>query len=272
MLRSEIDNIEELSILNAKLQKDYSKLLKKLPKKELTEKEEKIVESLTLGDKKNDRVIMGSLAIPAAPIAIGVGKAAVGLIALIPSLAGAPTEEAASFFDKARTFSENTVSSGASNIADGISLLAIPAGVVALSVSMRIYKNLKEKRINEAKYTNAVVKLIDDVLDKKEDPSLEFISKFIKKVDLSGNDSKTNLNLLKYMAYYRYMLKQQQEGNATYEEVEEAYNYIILYLKTIKETDKVTENFKNNRLVNILIMDFDEKYNNEEIIEEAPTK
>ena len=272
MLKSEMDNIEELSILSAKLQKDYSKLVKKLPKKELTEKEEKVVESLTLGDKKNDRVIMGSLAVPLAPIALGIGKATVGLIALIPSLAGAPTEEAASFFDKARAFSENTVSSGAANIASGVSLLAIPAGVVALSVSMRIYKNLKEKRINEAKYTNAVVNLIDDVLDKKEDPTIEFASKFIKRVDLSGNDSKTNIDLLKYLAYYRYMLKQQQEGNAKDEDVEEAYNYIVLYLKTIKDTDKVSENFRNNRFINLLIMNFDEKYRSEEIIEEVPTK
>ena len=264
MLRTENINKEELSILSAKLQKDYDKLLKKLPKKELSEKQELVVESLTLGDKKNDRVLMGSLAVPGVPMAIGIVEAAAGLVALIPSMGGAPTEESVAFFEQANEFGHNAFNSGVSNIGNAVPLLIVPAGVAALSLSVNIYKKLKNKRIKEAQYTNAVVTLIDDIVDKKEDPTLEFINKFMGRVDLSENDPKANIGLLKYMAYYRYLLKEQQEGRADEEEVNTAFDYIVLYIKSIKDTDKVSEKFKNNRFVNLLIFDYDEKEKNEE--------
>ncbi len=263
MLKIENINKDELSILNFKLQKDYDKLLKKLPKKQLNEKQELVVESLTLGNEKNDRVIMGSLAVPGIPFAIGVVKAAAGLVALIPSMGGAPTEEAVTFFEKAANFGHNTFGSGISTISSAVPLLAVPAGVVALSVSMNIYKKIQNKRIKDAQYTNAVVNLIDDVIAKKEDPSLEFINKFIGRVDLSENDQQVNLGLLKYMAYYRYLLKEKQEGRATEEEVNEAFDYIVLYIKLAKDSNKVSDKFKNNRFVNLLIFDYDEKMKEE---------
>lgn len=266
MLRTENVNKEILNILNAKIQRDYDKLLKKMPNKESNETKEKIIEGLTLGNDRNDKVIFGSLAVPTIPIAIGVGKSIIGMITLLPSITGAPNEESVAFFEKAREFSENTLQSGVNDISKGAALFALPAGIAAISLSMRIYKNIKKNREDKLVRNGEMIKLIDDILAQKEDPTLEFAYKFLKRVDLSENDGKLNLGILDYMTYYRYVQQLYSLGKASQEDVEKAYDNMIIYFKIIKNNPKCSQKFKNNRFLNILISEYDEKMEEEELL------
>ena len=259
MLRTENNNLEILAILNGKLQRDYDKLYKKLPKKELSENQQKVLDSMTLGNPKNDKVIGVSLAVASVPSVIGLGEALVGMVSLLPSTEQAPTPESVSFFEAAKTFGENAVSGGIDKIISSVPLFILPASVAAISLSTRIYRQLVTKRVNKMNYTGATVQLIDDLIDRKEDdPTLEFASTFMKRVDLTENDPKINLEILKYMTYYRYMLQQQELGKATEEEVEEAYKTLIICLNHVKSLDGTSQHYKNNRFLNLLINNYEE--------------
>lgn len=272
MVRIENDNKEALSLISAKLQKNYDKLLKKLSKTNIPEDKEKIADALTLGNDKNDRVIFGSLVASGLPVAYGLGKALVGLVSLVPSLSQPPSEEAVQFFQEAKDFSQNMLNSGGETIQKGLPLLLIPVGVTAVSISVKLYRNMIEKRENEAKYDNAIVNMIDDILDNKDDPNLEFAKKFFKRVDLSKNSKEANINILKYLAYYRYMLEQKASFKIDQDAVDEVYEQMVTYFKNLTETDKVSEEFKKSRFLNILIFDNDEKINKEIILGERPMR
>ena len=267
MLRTENNNLAFLDVLNGKLQRDYDKLYNKLPKKELTDNQQKVLDSMTLGNPKNDKVIEASLVVPLVPTTIGLGEALVGLVSLIPSAVQTPTQEAVSFFDSAKTFGMNAFNGGVDKIAGNVPLFILPASVAAISLSVRIYRKLVTKKVEKMNFTGATVKLIDDLLDKKDDPTLQFASTFIKRVDLTGNDPKINLYILKYMTYYRYMLQQQELGKVEEEDVKNAYDLLISCLKQAKSSPNVSQQYKNNRYLNLLISNYEDMEKEQEISE-----
>ena len=189
MLRVENNNKEVLEFVSAKLQRDNSKLFSKIPQKERTEVMEKIVDGMTLGTDRNRKVLEISVVPSGAFVAVGLLQSIAGLISYIPTIEQPHGEEAIRFFEQARNFGESTMRNGASNFSTGIVLLAIPAGVEVISFATRIHRFLIDARKTEIKNNNVVIELIDDLLDpsEEEDKTLEFASKFVKKVDLSEN-------------------------------------------------------------------------------------
>lgn len=271
MRQTENINKEELSLIGAKLQKDYDKLLKKSPNK--TKVSQKVVDGLTIGTRENEKVFLTSLVAPGVPFALGVSKALIGTVALIPSItSGAPNIDAVPFFEEAANYGRNMLNSSQDNLTTMIPLLMIPAGVAAISMSMKIYEMISKKRENKKYENNQVVKLIDDVIAGKEDKSLEFAYKFFKRVDLSKIDPKSKLELLKYITYYRYMLQKEEKNEVTKEDAEEAYDQMIQYFKYLKESKNCSEEFKTNRFIRILIDEYDEKIRVENILSGVPTR
>ena len=266
MIRTQKNNEEILNLLNVKLQRDYSKLMRGVPKKDFTDGQEQKLDYLTWGNDKNNLVVGGSLVVPLVPFALGVGKALIGLITLAPSMTQNVPEEAVSFFESAKEFSVNSIGSGFNSISGSIPLFALPAAVSAISLSTKVYRNFVDKKKNKAYFTNEMIKLIDDVIEQKDDPSLEFAKKFFSRVDLSLNDPKLNVEILKYLTYHRVVLEMYQDGKVNEQEVENAYDRMILFFKVAKRKDGVSQNFKNSRFLNILIQKNDEK---NEIIEQT---
>ena len=64
-------NDATMSVLHGKLVRDYEKLVQKMPKKQLTEGQEKMMDRFTFGEDRNDRMLAGSLAAPFIPVALG---------------------------------------------------------------------------------------------------------------------------------------------------------------------------------------------------------
>ena len=101
-----------------------------------------------------------------------------------------------------------------------------------------------------------ILKLIDDLSENKDDATLEFPKIFLKRVDLRDNSQKFNIELFGYFAYYRYCLKQVEEGKMTEEDVNKSFEDIVYFLEDAKHKLGVSKNFKNNRFVNMLINEY----------------
>ena len=262
MLRTVDNNEEVLNNINFKLEKDYSKLTTK----KQSETTEKVVDALTLGTDSNGRLIGGTLGLTSVPLAVGVASAVAGMVSLAPMVLEPMSEEKSALLSGFKQFGEGAIEFGFNTMQESLPLLLVPVGVAAISLSVKLYKSLKDKKEVKKEWTGATIELIDDLLQKKEDPTLEFASTFMRKVDLSENDQKENLGLLKYIAYHRAALQAHQKGNVDYETVHTAYSYIMYYLEEMKYSDAVSEKFKNNRFVNILLDDFKEEKKKEEIL------
>ena len=255
MLKSQENNIEVLNFLNAKLVKNYSKLSKKTSKYE-DRNENEVLNALEFGTKENNRVLATSFGVFGAPTALGISSALIGVISLIPTVNPAIDSNIS---QKLGMFGENAVLFGSATADKYISLLAIPVGVTAVSLSVKLYEMLKEKKINKKNDYVALISFINDVLDNKDDDTLDFSKHFFKRVDLSSNDPETNMNLVVYLAYHRMLLNEYKQGNVSEDEVDQAYSNIILYLEQLRDDKKESNNMKNNRFVNLLIDEYHEK-------------
>lgn len=271
MLRVRNENLEMMEFVNAKLQKDNEKLFKKLPQAPL-EVVKVASDKYTLFTEENNELLVKSAIPSCVAFAVGVLKTIVGGVAYLPATATPPNEEAAAFFEQARNFGESAFNSGGTYFLIGGVLLALPAGIAAISLSNKINRMLVEKKVAKINNNNEVITLIDDLIENKEDPSLEFANNLVKKVELSGNDSKVNIQLLKLLAYHRNMVKLQLEEKVSKEEVEAAYDNIIEYLKQIYELPSTSQNFKSSRYLKIIINEYDEKIKTKMILGELPRK
>ncbi len=273
MLRIENNNREVLDFINAKLIKDNSKLFKKLPKNEQSESKEKIVNGMTLGTDNNKKVLIAS-AIPSGGLfAVGIVQALLGLVACLPTIEQPQGEEAIAFFEKARNYGESKLYAGVHSMGTGIALLALPVGISVISLSTKIYQNLIRKRKQTINNNNIIIDLIDDLIEPsvENDKTIEFASRFIKKVDLSENKPKMNLEIIKYLAYYRSMLILQEQGDADSKDVENAYEILMGFLKSTLESQEVSDNYKHNRYLNIIISEYEDN-KNELVTEEGKTR
>ena len=269
MLRVENNNKEVLEFVSAKLQRDNSKLFSKIPQKEKTEVMEKIVDGMTLGTDRNRKVLEISAVPSGAFVVVGLLQSIAGLISYIPTIEQPHGEEAIRFFERARNFGESAMRNGASNFSTGLVLLAIPAGVEVISFATRIHRFLVDARKTKIKNNNVVVQLIDDLLEpsEEEDKTLEFASKFIKKVDISGNSKKMNLEILKYLAYYRGVLRQKETGEKEQKDVDFAYDVLMTFLKETKQSKEASEDYKHSRYLNILINEYEDQKQDDYVIE-----
>ena len=261
MLRVENNNKEVLAILHGKLQRDNEKLFKKIPEKDKTKEPGVIADAFTFDSDRNKKLMMISVAPSAGFIAVGLLQTVIGLVSFIPSLDQPQLNETVRMFTETKKFAESTVQYGATNVTRGFIMLALPVGIAAISISPRIHQELINKRKIKINDNNVIVQLIDDLLEpqEKDDKTIEFASKFIKKVDISGNSLKTNLEIVKYLAFYRGILYQKEQGKLTDEEVEQAYDAMMAFLKSTTTSKETSEDYKHNRYLNILINEYDEK-------------
>ena len=260
-------NDATMSVLQGKLVRDYNKLLQKMPKKQLTEGQERMMDRFTFGEDRNDRMIAGSLTVPFLPVAIGLGEIAIGMVALIPSATQPIPGEAVSFFESARAFSVNILGSGFNTMEKAVPLLILPATVTAISVAVSIYRSLKNRKENKLNYMGSLINFMDDVLAKKEDPTLDFTYTFLGKVDLSQNSQDVNLGIVYYLAYYRKMLEQHELGNVSDVDLDMAYDSMIEYFAELKNYPGASQKYKNSRYLNILIMDLEDRRKAEQAVE-----
>ena len=260
MLRVENANKEVIAILQGKIERDNEKLFKKIPQKEQTEEERILIDSMTLGTNKNRGVLIASAAPSGGLFAVGIIQAIVGAVSYLPTLENPAGEEALRFFEEAKEFGLQTMQQGMSSLKTGAILLAIPIGVSAISLSTKIHQSLIKKRKITVNNNNVIVELIDDLLEpaNEEDNTISFAQKFIKRVDLSQNTDKVNLEILKYLACHRSMLVLKEQGKASDEDVENIYNKMMAFLKEIKDTKDTSDSFKHNRYLNILIDEYTE--------------
>lgn len=257
MSKIQENNVEVLDFINAKLVKDYTKLAKKINK---SPKEEKILNALELGTPTNKKIVYSSFGPFVSLLGVGFASVGVGLISIIPladqTLMKNVTEKAVEMGN----FGSDAIKFGGDMMHNSLYLALIPLGVTSLSVSVTIYQMLRESRNNKNNYNHAMIQYIDDIINNKEDDTLEFSKTFFKRVDLSSLLPKENLKLIKYLTYHRYILKHYKEGNATKEDVDDAYSNVILYLEELRDSFKSKNDLKNNRFVNLLI----EEYHNKE--------
>ena len=259
MLRREYRNAETIKYLQGKLVKKTDKLVKVTDwflDKDVAGGT--VGETLTLGTKENKKALIGTSVVPLAPLAVGVGALALGMLVIFPLIGGPGIGEQEQMFlrgvhdtgEKIFNFAGNSLSLGAK-------LSALPLGIAALSVPKRIFRLLADK-VDEKTYPHIannqnIISLIDDILAKKDDPSLNFPALFLKRVDIRNNSEKINIELLGHLAYYRYCVKGVQEGRMKEEDVKDAYDNFVLFLSETKKSFWASKEFKQNRFVNLLI-------------------
>lgn len=261
------NNKEVLDFLNAKLVKDYSKLSKKT---HLSSAKEEALDSLSLGTDTNKIVIYSGFGVFVAPFVTGLSIATTGMVSLFPYIDQKLTSNITQGAIEMEKFGEAAMKLGFDVMQQSLPLFAVPAGVVALSVSAKIYQMIRENKISKNKSNYALINFINDVLDDKDDETLEFSKNFFKRVDLSQINPKDNMLLVKYLAYHRYILKQYELGNVTIEYVDDAYKNIIIYLEQLQKKDDY--NLKNNRFVNLLLDEYHEKEYDDFIFGEGISK
>lgn len=217
-------------------------------------------DALTIGTDENNRTIAGSVFIPAAPFAIGVVAATIGLIAMVPQLgadANALSEAEMNFMNQARTTGESLLSFSVNTMGLSFKLAAIPATVAALSIPKKIARVLSQKTYSTLTEEKNIVQLIDDIVNDVEDPSIEFPKKFLYRVDLSENSNSFNKELLGCLAYYRYCFQKEQNGENKNDELNASFTDIIHFLDNSKyRLTGVSKKFKENKFVNELLNEF----------------
>ncbi len=219
-------------------------------------------EALTLGTEENQELLIKSSIVPGAVLTVGLGAMLLGLVVFVPLLEGPGATEAERQFlaqvgntgNKIISFSYDTFKAFAGT-------LVIPAGVAAISIPKRVIRYIADKveRHGNATVLNntEIIEMLQDVLnDKQDDDTLELPKKFLKRVDLNGNDEKFNLELFGHLAYYRYCLKGVKTGEKTEDDVLDAYENLTLFLQSAKHKFGVNKNFKNNRFVELLTEDY----------------
>ena len=269
MLKLGEENNEILNLLNAKLVKDYSKISKKVNK---PSKNEKLLNALEYGTDDNRYLIGTSAAMFGFPLAIGLSSAVLGMISLVPLADQTVMSNVTQAAIDLEKFGEKAILFGGELATRSLPLIAIPIGVTSLSLSVKLYQMLKENKKEKNKFNYAMINFINDVLDDKDDETLDLSKKIFKRVDLSSLTPKENIKLIKYLTYHRMLLKQYEMGNINEEDIDEAYGYIILYLEKLRNSKNANNNLKNNRFVNLLIYDYHKKEYEEFILSEHITK
>lgn len=257
MNRSEKNN-EAIENIHFKLQRDYSKLNK--INNWFQEKKDAVpnLDYVTLGTRENNKVLLGSASLPGAFLAVGLASLVAGMVVIFPLIGGpGVTEQEIEVFGQMKNVGNDILNFAEDTLTKSWNLASIPAGVVALSIPKTLFNNLankvdKKTRLKQAN-NEQIIKLINDLLEEKEDETLEFPKIFLRRVDLSQNSIKFNIDLFSYLAYYRYCLQKKLERKMNDEDVKDSFDAIIYFLEDARYKHGVSKNFKNNRFVKMLI-------------------
>ena len=275
MLREERNN-EMLKYVNAKLVRKNQKLNNItdwfLDKDEMGGK---VGEALTFGTDENMGTVLTSTAIPAAPLAIGAVSLLAGMIVIFPLLGGPGTTETERIaLEKVSELGGNILEFSGKSLGLSFKLASVPLGITALSIPKKLFRMLTDK-VDEKTYpyianNDNIISLIDDLLAKKDDPTLKFPALFLKRVDLRNNSEKINTEILGHLAYYRFCLQGIEEGTKTMDDLRDAYESFVAYLESVRKSLFASKEFKHNRFVNLLIDD--ETYTPEDFISTKKVK
>ena len=167
-------------------------------------------------------------------------------------------------YNQMKTAGENLATFAGNSMGLAVKLAAIPASVAVLSIPKKVARVLagkyNEKTAERMMESKSIVELIDRVLEGDDSPSVEFPKRFLYRVDLSENSKDFNMELLGYLAYYRYCYDKEESGEFVNGESNEAFQEFISFLNKSKERKLgVSKKFKDNKLVNELISEFLEK-------------
>ncbi len=221
-------------------------------------------DTITLGTKSNNKALIASSAIPAAPLAIGVGALVVGLVILVPAAFGVDPSMSQAQIDAVAQMEQaggSVLNFAGDAFGVGIKLLGIPATVAAISIPKKIARILADKYNlkNEPIIIEAekLVEMINDVINEKEDPSLEIPRKILTKVDLRENSEKFNMDLLKHLAYYRQCYLDEQAGKNKGDELEQAFQELIDFLEdSLHRHIGVSKKYKDNPVIIEMVENF----------------
>ncbi len=260
MLRED-RNADTIKYLQAKLVKKTDKLEKVtdwfLDKDEIGGT---VGEALTLGTEENIKTLTAASAVPIAPLAVGVGSLVLGMIVIFPLLGGPATgEQEQMFLQSVENAGGKLFEFTGKSLSLSAKLAALPLGVAAISVPKKIFRLLADK-VDEKTYpqiTNNqnIIELIDDILAKKDDPTLVFPATFLKRVDIRRNSEKVNIELLGHLAYLRHCVNGVKEGTKTEDDVRDAFESIVAFLEKAKGSFWFSKEFKQNRFVKLLAED-----------------
>ena len=225
-------------------------------------------ETLTLGTDDNLDTLLKAGIIPAAPLAIGIGAVALGLVVLLPTAFPDPdlTRAELEVVDQIQNAGGSILEFSGKAFGAAIKLSAIPAVVAAISIPKKVARILADKFDEKTHATlvdsQLIVDLIDKVNEDSDDPSIEFAKKFLYRVDISGNSKDFNMELLSHLAYHRYCFQKEEKGENKNGELNEAFENFIYFLEESQhKLIGVSRKFKDNKLVNELISEFyDKKY------------
>lgn len=269
MQKIEEKNSDVLLFLNAKLIKDYSKLGKG---KNVSKEKEEVLKTLEYGTEENKYLLDAGLGVFVLPFAIGASSFVLGMVSLVPIADQTITSSVTQGALEIGQFGEKAMMFGMDVMGKSLPLIAVPASITALSLSVKLYQMLKEEKSKKNKANYAMINFIDDILTNKDDDTLVFAKKVFKRVDLSTISPKNNLKLIKNLAYHRALLKQYELGNISQEEVDDAYDNIIVLLEQLRDEKHSKNDLQKNRFVSLLIDDYHKRKYEEYILHGYNTK
>lgn len=255
-------NVEQIKNVQYKVSNEFKRL--SMTSKWLEEKDEiggKVGEYATLGTNDNKNLLVKSSLLPVAPLAFGIVTATVGLVAMLPMLGGGPagpSEE--QFFKDISNFGTGALGLSYDSLLLSLKLALVPLGITVLSIPKKLLRTIKEKYNNFTNpfivYDESILELIEDILNEKNDPTLEFPKTFLRRVNISNCSTRFNRRLFELLTYYRFCLQEIEENNMNEMDAKEAFDDIVSFLKEAKNKPYVPIEFKNNRFVNLLVDEF----------------
>ncbi len=255
------ENDELLKYIKCKLVKNNAKIEKVA--NWFDDKDElggEIGEALTIGTEENTKVLTLSSIIPGAAFAIGLASALVGLFVIAPSTFEPVNEAERMAFPLIKDAGNKILSFSASSFDVGIKSAIAPLGISAISLPKYLIRVLADKFYEKTDpiviENEKVVELIDDFMADKDDPSIEFFKVFLKRVNLSDNKEKFNLELLKNFAYFRNLVQSYEKRKIEEKEVIHQFLYIIEFLRDAMDSNEVSRSFKRNRFLRVLVNDY----------------
>ena len=253
-------NLEELVAVTCKIEKDSSKLFKKVPTiKEVSSNEaySNFQNDYSYENLKSERRATTLWA-------VGLGLALVGGLIISPSIIEkTPPENSVEFFE---TMSNLGVSVAKVGIIPAVGGLIETLRMMGIEIKiLRVDRLFKKKKTleNQKVELESVKRLIDDYESDLEDPSMDFARKFMRNVKLSHNPD-VDYIILKGIAKHRDVCALKQAGKAADEDVSFAWGYMISCFEEARRNKECPPSFKDDERVSSLIEQYHRDLEREE--------
>ena len=264
-------NKNALLVLKSKVQRDYSKLR---GTKDWLDKKEGQLEKiggdyLTFKTEENKRALIGSAMVPGALFAVSALSFAFSLIVVLPKALPPTSEHELEVFSKLEKVGGEILKFSGNSFNDALKSFIIPLGVTTLSISKKFFDIIVDKVSVKTDKMKNTMDLINDLDEEENDETLDFTSKFLRRVDINENSVEFNNKLFEHLASYRYWerrsisAKNNEEKNIAERGMAVSYYLLIKFLISSKINLGASSNFKKNRHVNTLIEKYKESFDNE---------